>query len=369
LTINVWGYLKEYNAERSEILEAVDQVFSSGRLVLGESLAGFEKEFARFCGVGHCVGVSNGTDALTLGLKALGIKPGDEVITVSNTAAPTVVAIVAAGATPRFVDIDADTYLMDVTQLVGVLTPRTACVLPVHLYGQCADMCAVQSFAGQHGLKVLEDCAQAHGASHGGRLAGSMSDAAAFSFYPTKILGAFGDAGAVVTDSDEVAQSVRRLRFYGMAERYYVVDPRGTNSRLDEVQAEILRRKLARVGSYIARRRQIAARYDELLADTGLTPPRSAPGNVHAYYAYVVRHPRRDVIIGRMRERGVVLSILYAWPVHTMSAFGYLGCRTGELPKTEAAANEIFSLPMYPSLTDAEQDKVCDALRDVLASL
>ncbi|WP_030615961.1 DegT/DnrJ/EryC1/StrS family aminotransferase [Streptomyces sclerotialus] len=369
MTQHVWGYLPEYEKERADILDAVDTVFRSGQLVLGNSVRSFEREFADHHGVGHCVGVDNGTNAIVLGLRALGIGPGDEVITVSNTAAPTVVAINAVGATPVFVDIHSDTYLMDVDQVAAAVTPRTRCLLPVHLYGQCVDMAPLKELAERHGLLVLEDCAQAHGARHHGRIAGSMGNAAAFSFYPTKVLGAYGDGGATVTDDPDVDARLRRLRFYGMEDRYYVVETPGYNSRLDEVQAEILRRKLPRLDGYVARRREIAQRYAEAFKGTDLVTPVTASGNEHVYYVYVVRHPRRDQIIEALKAHGIALNISYPWPVHTQSGFGYLGYGKDALPVTTRVADEIFSLPMYPSLSDAEQERVIDAVTDVMGRL
>ncbi|GAA1306511.1 DegT/DnrJ/EryC1/StrS family aminotransferase [Streptomyces sanglieri] len=368
VTIRVWGYLDEYAAEREEILDAVDTVFGSGRLVLADSVRSFEEEFAARHGARHCVGVDNGTNAVKLGLEALGVGPGDEVITVSNTAAPTVVAIVGTGATPVFVDVRED-YLMDVSQVEVALTPRTRCLLPVHLYGQSVDMAPLEELAARHGLTVLEDCAQAHGARHHGRPAGTMGTAAAFSFYPTKVLGAYGDGGAVLTSDEEVDRRLRRLRYYGMEERYYVTDLPAHNSRLDEVQAEILRRKLRRLDDYVAARQEIARRYADGLGDTGLVLPETVPGNEHVYYVYVVRHPRRDEIIEALRERDIELNISYPWPIHTMTGFAHLGHREGSLPVTERLAREIFSLPMYPSLTPDTQDRVVEALREVLKTL
>ena len=365
----VWDYLAEYEDEREDILDAVDQVFRSGKLVLGKSVLGFESEFAAYHGAAHCVGVDNGTNALKLGLQALGVGPGDEVITVSNTAAPTVVAIDGTGATPVFVDVRREDYLMNVDQVAAAITPRTKCLLPVHLYGQCVDMVPLEALAARHGLTILEDCAQSHGARHHGRLAGSMGNAAAFSFYPTKVLGAYGDGGATITSDDEVMGNLRRLRYYGMRERYYVVQVPGHNSRLDEVQAEILRRKLGRLDDYIARRRAVARRYAEGLADTDLVLPSLAQGNDHVYYVYVVRHPRRDQIIEALKAYDIHLNISYPWPVHTMTGFAHLGYQTGSLPVTEELAHQIFSLPMYASLSLDIQDKVIDALREVLRTL
>ncbi len=364
MAIRVWSYLEEYEAEKSEIHEAIDTVLGSGSLILAGEVTAFEEEFARYCGVGHGVGVSNGTDALFLALKALGVSEGDEVVTVSNTAVPTVSAIVSAGARPRFVDIDSRSYLMDCAKVEAAINERTRFILPVHLYGQCVDMSSLREIATRHGLKIVEDCAQSHGAGHAGRRAGSMSDAAAFSFYPTKLLGGYGDGGMVLTSDQNTMENLRRLRFYGMDGSYYARE-HGYNSRLDELHAAILRKKLAHLDTYIARRREIARRYDELLADTSLVLPKTAPGNEHAYYLYVVRHPRRDAIISELASREIMVNVSYPCPIHTMAAYEAFGEGTGSLPVTEAAAEEIFSLPMYPALSNEQQRVVVDALRDL----
>lgn len=369
MTTYVWDYLSEYASEREDILDAVEKVFSSGRLVLAESVQGFEEEFAAYHGVGHCVGVDNGTNAIKLALQALGVGPGDEVITVSNTAAPTVIAIDGTGATPVFVDVREDDFLMDVDQVEAAITERTKCLLPVHLYGQCVDLAPLKALAEKHGLALLEDCAQAHGARQHGRIAGSTGDAAAFSFYPTKVLGAYGDGGAVLTSRPDVEAELRKLRYYGMEKTYYTVQTPAHNSRLDEVQAEILRRKLTRLDAYVAGRREVARRYSEGLGDTSLRLPKVNDGNEHVYYVYVARHPRRDDIIERLKAYDIHLNISYPWPVHTMTGFAHLGYAQGSLPVTEKLAGEIFSLPMYPSLPAGLQDKVIAALREVLATL
>ncbi|WDG32540.1 DegT/DnrJ/EryC1/StrS family aminotransferase [Streptomyces sp. CA-278952] len=369
MTMHVWSYLEEYRTEREDILDAVETVFESGQLVLGKSVRGFEEEFAAYHGLRHAVGVDNGTNAIKLGLQALGVGPGDEVITVSNTAAPTVLAIDGAGAKPVFVDVRREDYLMDLTQVEAAITERTRCLLPVHLYGQAVDMAPLREIADRHGLKILEDCAQAHGARHHGSLTGTMGDAAAFSFYPTKVLGAYGDGGATVTNDDEVDENLRRLRYYGMEKVYYVTRTPGHNSRLDEVQAEILRRKLKRLDQYVAGRQAVAARYAEGLGDTDLVLPELAAGNTHVYYVYVVRHPRRDAIIEALKGYGIALNISYPWPVHTMTGFEHLGYGKGSLPVTEELAGEIFSLPMYPALEPEAQEKVISAVREVLASV
>jgi aminotransferase EvaB len=280
-----------------------------------------------------------------------------------------VIAIDGTGAVPVFVDVREDDFLMDVTQVEAAITPRTRCLLPVHLYGQCVDLAPLRALAERHGLALLEDCAQAHGARHHGVLAGSTGDAAAFSFYPTKVLGAYGDGGAVLTSRPDVDAQMRKLRYYGMEKTYYTVQTPAHNSRLDEVQAEILRRKLTRLDAYTAGRREVARRYEEGLSDTALRLPRVAAGNEHVYYVHVVRHPRRDDIIERLKAYDIHLNISYPWPVHTMTGFAHLGYERGSLPVTERLADEIFSLPMYPSLSTGLQDKVIAALREVLASL
>ncbi|MFE7353366.1 DegT/DnrJ/EryC1/StrS family aminotransferase [Streptomyces sp. NPDC057543] len=366
MTTYVWDYLPEYHSEREDILDAVEKVFSSGTLVLGDSVKGFEEEFAAYHGAAHCVGVDNGTNALKLALQALGVGPGDEVITVSNTAAPTVVAIDGTGATPVFVDVNEDDFLMDVGQVEAAITERTKVLLPVHLYGQCVDLAPLKALADRHGLAILEDCAQAHGATQRGRLAGTTGDAAAFSFYPTKVLGGYGDGGAVVTSRADVDAELRKLRYYGMEKVYYTVQTPAHNSRLDEVQAEILRRKLTRLDAYVAGRQEVARRYQEALGDTELLLPKVNEGNTHVYYVYVVRHPERDRIIEALKAYDISLNISYPWPVHTMTGFAHLGYAKGSLPVTEKLAGEIFSLPMYPSLPSGLQDKIISALKEVL---
>lgn len=378
MTIKVWDYVAEYARDREEILAAVDHVFRSGHLILGPHVRQFEEAFAAYCGARHGIGVDNGTNALLLSLRALGAGPAAEVVTVPNTAVPTVSAIVAAGAVPRFVDIDPDTYLMDVARLKDVITDRTACILPVHLFGQCVPVGDVRRVADARGIPVLEDCSQSHGATIDGRRCGSFGDIAAFSLYPTKTLGAYGDGGIVVTSRDDLNARVRRLRFYGMDGfgagdpgvreakfAYYAIES-GYNSRLDEVHAAILLVKLARLDADIAARQAIARRYDGALKSTSLVLSRTRPGNTHVYYLYVCRHPERDRILADMAHHDVLLNVSYPCPIHLMPAYRDLGYREGEFPEAERAAREIFSLPMYPSLTEAQQEVVCRALGAVL---
>lgn len=365
MKIKVWDYLDEYEAEREDILAGIEKVMRSGRLILGESVKNFETAFAAYCGTAYGIGVDNATNGLFLALKALGIGPGDEVITVSNTAVPTVSAIRASGAMARFVDIDPTTYLMDVNHLEAAITEKTKCIMPVHLFGQCVDMQTVNQVAQCHGLKVVEDCSQSHGAAQQGRKAGSMSDLSVFSFYPTKPLGGYGDGGMALTSDEKLEKKLRRLRFYGMDTTYYAEED-GYNSRLDELHAEILLRKLKRLDEYIARRRRLAQRYDQLLQQTSLGLPRTAPGNFHVYYIYVARHPERDRILAELAKRDIHVNVSYPWPIHTMRGYAYLGYKEGDLPQTEKAAKEIFSLPMYPSLPEDALVQTCAALGEIL---
>lgn len=365
MSIKVWDYLEEYALERKEILSAVDRVFSSGTLILGNSVKSFESEFASYCGTRFGIGVDNATNGIFLALKALGIGVGDEVLTVSNTAVPTVSAIAQAGAIPRFVDVCKDSALMDVSKIGGVITARTRCIIPVHLYGQCVDMTSLVELAKRQNLHIIEDCSQSHGAMHHGKKAGSMGDMGVFSFYPTKPLGGFGDGGFVTTNSPELNERMLSLRFYGMKGVYYA-EELGYNSRLDEVHAEILRFKLSKLDKYIERRQQLARRYDEMLAGTSLHLPMIVEGNSHVYYVYVVRHDRRDELITGLKKKDILLNISYPWPIHMMRGYSYLGGKDGDLPVTEELAKKIFSLPMYPSLTEEMQIKTCLAIGELL---
>lgn len=371
--IKVWDYKKEYQNEKEESLAAVEAVFESGILVFGPHLEEFEKKFANYCDCKYGVGVGNCTDALEIALRALKIGNGDEVITVSNTAVPTVSAIVSAGAIPVFVDVD-EYHLMDVSKIEDVVTEKTKCILPVHLYGQSVDMDSVAKLAQKYNLKIVEDCAQAHGATYKGKKVGSMSDAGAFSFYPTKVLGAYGDGGMITTNSEELGDISQRLRFYGMEKKkmssghwngkYYSLE-HGINSRLDELHAAILLKKLNHLDEYILTRRKIAKRYDNELSSTSMILPGEGYDNKYVYYVYVVKHPKRDLFIEKLRERDVHVNISYPWPIHTMAGYEYLGWKDGDLPITERYANEVFSLPMYPTLTNDEQTEVIKAVKEI----
>jgi len=358
-----WDYLREYDELRDEILAAVDRVFKSGHLIRGPEGVAFEREMAAYVGVAGGVGVNSGTDAIYIALAALGVTEGDEVITVPNTAVPTVSAIQVLGARPVFVDIGGDDFLMDVGQVEAAITPRTRAVVPVHLYGQCVDLDPLMEVARRHGMKVVEDCAQSQGSLYKNRRSGSIGDAATFSFYPTKLLGGYGDGGMILSDDEAVITLARSLRFYGMEETYYA-ERHGYNSRLDEVHAAILGLKLPRIEDWISRRRDIAARYDRGLQNTGLRLPKENPHSRHVYHLYVVEAPGdRDALLKRLEARGLKCGVHYRWPIHLMRGYEDLGCRAGQFPVAEYKAQHIFSLPMYPHLRDEEVDEVIDLVR------
>jgi len=364
MSIPLWSYREEYEELREDILSACDRVFQSGVLLRGEEGKAFERAMAAVHQVAGGVGVGNGTDAIYIALAALGVKAGDEVITVSNTAVPTVSAIATLGAKPVFVDVNED-FLMDVDKLEAAITERTRAIVPVHLYGQCVDMDPLMDVAKRHGLKVVEDVAQAQGAFYKGRPAGSLGNASTFSFYPTKVMGAYGDAGMILSDSEDVLAMARSLRFYGMETTYYA-ERNGYNSRLDEVQAAILSLKLPQVEPWVKRRREIAARYTAAFEGTAVTPPRELNYGQHAYYIYVVEHEDRDGMIERLAARGVMCNISYPWPIHTMRGYQHFGYREGDLPISERKAKRIFSLPMYPYLTDDQVETVINAVKAVM---
>lgn len=351
----------QYVAHRTQIDEAIRRVLDSGRYILGPEVAAFEEEFATWQGRAHCVGVGNGTDALTLALAGLGIGPGDEVITVSHTAIATVVGIERSGATAVLADVTPDTLTMAPEALHELIGPRTKALVPVHLYGHPADMPAIMRVAERHGLAVVEDCAQAHGASLDGVQAGNYGHAACFSFYPTKNLGAIGDGGAVVTSDPALNQRLRRMREYGWAERVSV--EAGLNTRLDEIQAAILRVKLPHLDADNARRAEIAAAYSNGLAGLGLKLPTVRPGARHAFHLYVVRSPERDRIAAQLRAAGIGTAVHYPLAAHQQPAYARLA---RSLPETERAAAQVLSLPMYPELSAAQVQQVIQAARSAV---
>lgn len=350
-----------YRRLQPEIDAAVARVLAGGWYILGPEVRAFEAEFAAYLGVAHTVGVASGTDAVLLALRALGVGPGDEVITVAHTAVATVSAIELSGATPRFVDIDPETYTLDPARLPEAITPRTRAVIPVHLYGRPAEMDSVLAIARAHNLVIIEDCAQAHGARYHGQMVGSLGDAAAFSFYPTKNLGALGDGGAVATNRPEIAERLLLLRQYGWRERY-VSDVSGYNSRLDELQAAVLRVRLRHLDEENEARRRLAARYDASLAGLPVTLPVARRDDCPVYHLYVIRAAARDGLAAHLRDRTIGTGVHYPVPVHLQPAYAHLGYGPGSLPNTEAAAQSVLSLPMYPDLPENAVALVGEAL-------
>jgi aminotransferase EvaB len=369
LPINVWEYLEDFKSEKDEVLEIVAGVLSSGKLVLGSEVEAFENEFSRYIGVDYGIGVNSGTDAIKIALKGLGIGSGDEVITTSNTAVPTVSAIRETGADVVFVDVQEDTYNLDPSLIEAQITPKTKAIVAVHLYGHCVDIEEIISLANKYELKVVEDCAQSHGALFKGRRAGSFGHVSAFSFYPTKILGGFGDGGAICTASSELAKKFRKLRFYGMSSSYFS-EIEGYNSRLDELHAAILRYKLKKLDFELDKRKNIAQMYSSELADCeDLVLPVTKPDHEHAYYVYVVRHKRRDECLELLKAESINLNISYPWPIHTMPPYKKFVRHNTSLRITELIQKEIFSLPMFPGLGPERQSYVIEKIRDICKKL
>lgn len=350
-----------YRRLQAEIEASISSVVAGGWYILGDEVRAFEQEFAAYLGVEQAVGVASGTDAVMLALRACGVGAGDEVITVSHTAVATVAAVELCGAIPRLVDIDEITLTMDATQLTSAITPRTKAIVPVHLYGGAADMDSILLVARDHGLAVVEDCAQAHGTLYRGRMAGTMGDAAAFSFYPTKNLGAMGDGGAVVTNRTDIAERLRLLRQYGWKERY-VSDVPGYNSRLDEIQAAILRVRLRHLDDENESRRRLAVAYDAALADLPVRTPNVLPAARHVYHLYAIQAARRDELQDHLRTLGIGTAIHYPVPVHMQPAYERLDYGPGRLPVTEATARSVLSLPMFPDLPVESARRVAGAV-------
>ena len=369
---------RQYAALRDEILAAIERVCASQHFILGSEVESLEKELAVFTGASAAVGCASGTDALWLALTAVGVRPGDEVITTSFSFFASASAIVRAGARPVLADVDPQTLNIDPAQVEKLLRSRAGNVralLPVHLYGQCADMDALQQVAEEFHVALVEDAAQAVGASWQGRHAGSIGETAAFSFYPSKNLSAYGEAGAVTTRNAEHAERMRRLRNHGSPRRYYH-EEFGWNSRLDAIQAAVLRVKLPHVNEWNNRRRQHAANYGRLLSEAGLTSKSTGaplivlsvpPHAHHVFHQYVIRAQRRDDLRHFLTERGIGTEIYYPLPLHLQSCFGYLGYQEGDLPESERAAREVLALPMFPELTEEEQRWVVESIADFYA--
>lgn len=354
-----------YEELRGEIDAAVSRVTASGYYLLGPEIEAFEREYAAYTGAAHCVGVGNGLDALQLALRAMDVGPGDEVIVPSNTYIATWLAVTYSGATPVPVEPDPRSYNLDPARVADAVTPRTRAIVPVHLYGQPADMAPLLEIARERGLRVLEDAAQAQGARYRGRRVGAMGDVVAWSFYPGKNLGALGDAGAVTTDDPALAERIRMLRNYGSRVKY-VNEEQGFNSRLDEVQAAVLRVKLARLDEWNARRARLAALYREALAGTELVLPHVPEWADPAWHLFVVRSPRRDALQRHLAERGIGTLIHYPIPPHLQGAYRGLGFGEGSFPVSEAIHREVLSLPIGPHLVEGDAARVAAAVGEFL---
>jgi dTDP-4-amino-4,6-dideoxygalactose transaminase len=351
----------QYEQLLPEIKQLVSDVIDSGRFILGPNVRAFEEEVAASIGYGHAVAVANGTDALELGLQALGIGAGDEVVTSAYTFFATAEAIARTGATPVFADIDPVTLCLDPAAAEAAISERTRAVMPVHIFGQPADLGAFRDLADRHGIALIEDAAQAFGASFEDHRAGSYGDVATFSFFPTKNLPAMGDAGMAIASSEEVAERIRELRFHGSRDKR-TFEHIGVNSRLDEIQAAILRRFLREVDGWNAMRQAAADRYRHLGLGEHVALPAVAPERTHIYHLYVVRTPNRDALQRRLKDAGVSSAVYYGEPLHRQPVFAHLGYETGSLPETEAAAREGLALPMFPTLAEAQQLEVVNAV-------
>jgi len=347
----------QYLSIKPEIDAAIAQVLDTCQFVLGPEVAGFEQDFAAHCGVGECIALNSGTSALHLALLAAGVSPGDEVITVPFTFVASVAAVTYTGARPVLVDIDPRSFTMDPAAVEAAITPHTKAILPVHLYGQAADMDPIMEVARRHGLIVIEDAAQAHGAKYKGRPVGSIGDMGCFSFYPGKNLGAYGEGGAVTTSSAEYARTVRMLRDWGQDRKYHHL-LRGFNYRMEGFQGAILRVKLRHLERWTEARRAIVGKYNELLADAGVERPTEMPWARHVYHVYTLRTDDRDGLQATLHAEGIQTGIHYPIPVHLQPAYADLGYARGAFPQSEKAAAQVLSLPLYPEMTDAQLEAV-----------
>ena len=357
----------QYVSIKGEVDAAIQGVLNSCQFTLGSEVVAFEHEFADYCQAKEGIGVNTGTSALHLALLAAGVGRGDEVITVPFTFVATVSAIDYTGATPVFVDIDPQTFTLDVKALKASITDKTKAIIPVHLYGQSADMDPILEIAKQHGLVVIEDGCQAHGAEYKGRRVGSMGDMTCFSFYPGKNLGAYGEAGMVVTDNPSFARTIRMLRDWGAEKKYHHV-LKGYNFRMEGIQGAVLRVKLRRLEAWTEARRTAAAHYDRLLAGSGVATPKAMPYARHVYHIYAIRTGHRQAWQEALLAQGIQTGIHYPTPVHLLPAFADLGYSSGKFPHAERAADEVLSLPMFPELTEAQREEVAGAIKQLVSN-
>lgn len=356
----------QFRTLEAEWLAAIRETGAKGSFILGPNVTAFEREFAEYVGVKHAIGVANGTDSLVLSLRALGVGPGDEVITTPYTFFASSEAIDVVGAKPVFADIDPASFTLDPKSVAERVTARTRAIVPVHIFGHPCDMAALNEVARRHKLAVIEDCAQAFGATVDGKAVGSMGDTGSFSFYPTKVLGGYGDGGMITTNSDAVNEHIRRLRNHGAVKPFIHVEI-GCNSRLDEIQAALLRLKLRRVRDDIEGRRQVARAYDRRLAGTSVTTPKTAAGAEHAYNLYTVRVPKRDAVRQALTDAGVQTALCYPQCLHLQDVYKYLNYGTGSLPVCERLTEENLSLPIYPGMPERHIERVCAILEQAVS--
>ena len=360
LEVKFFDPLRQYISIENEINDAISSVLNGGKYILAENVESFERELAQYLGVKYAVGVASGTEAIQLALMSLGVGRGDEVITVPNTAVPTVSAVSLAGATPVLCDIDPLTLTIDVEKVKDRISKNTRAILPVHLYGIPVDMNRLLAIAENMGIPIIEDACQAHGASIDGKKVGGFGTLGCFSFYPTKNLGCYGDGGAVVTDDEDLYDKLKLLRNYGQRDRY-VHEIKGLNSRLDELQAAVLRVKLKKLNEWNLQRIKLAGYYDELILNKDVVKLPRVDGFTNVYHLYVIRHPRRDELMQYLAKNGVQTLIHYPIPIHLQRSYAELGAK-GDFPVSEKACNEVLSLPLYPELKEAELEYISDLI-------
>jgi aminotransferase EvaB len=370
--IKFWSFESEYKKYKKNILKIIDKSLSSGLIFYGNNLINFERNFTRKYKTRFGISVGSGTDALMISLMAIGIKKGDEVITAANTAIPTIAAIINSGATPVLADINLKDYLIDINSVKKLITKKTKVIIPVHLYGQIADMDKLVKIARKHKIKIIEDCAQAQGAKYKGEFAGTLGDVGCFSFYPTKILGTYGDGGFILTNNKKIYEKAKRIRFYGIemenkSNRFfnkYYANENGVNSRLDEIQSGILNFKLKKINEYINLRRKKAKLYIKLLNKTELVLPKENKDNYHVYHLFTVFHKKSDAIIKRLNKNKIFTRVIYPFPIKNMKPYQLL--KSKKLINTNKISKGIFSLPLYPELPDKYIVKVCNILKEIL---
>ena len=374
--ISFWSYKREYKKFNKKILSKLDKVLLKGNIFFGSELKKFEKNFLSKYKSNYGIAVGSGTDALYISLKALNIKNGDEVITAANTAIPTISAIVNSGAIPKLVDVGED-YLIDPLKIEKQINKKTKAIIPVHLYGQSCDMDKIKKIAIKHNLKIIEDCAQAQGAKYKNKFVGNFGDFGCFSFYPTKILGTYGDGGFVIAKNFKDYEKIKRLRFYGIEtsnkrniyyNKYYA-NENGLNSRLDEIQSSILNLKMKYVNNYISQRNKLANLYLKYLKETSLKLPKTNKTNQHVYHLFTVRHSKRNFIIKMLNKKKIGTRIIYPFPINNMNGYKKFNFNNKELKNTIKYSKEIFSLPLYPELKVSEVKKICSSVKEILKKI